>query len=138
MIFNQQGRIEAIDFLQPISTTLKSINKDQERDRPAFDHVVFCTNVTYSQTGYKRDFVNNTIDPAEIDKLTVQKAFAEKWAAIDPKSKVVVLPTIEDALNYARGVAGGLPEGEVVQAYVTGSLHLVGGALGILEETDAL
>ncbi|QYS97063.1 Folylpolyglutamate synthase [Trichoderma simmonsii] len=138
MIFNQQGRIEAIDFLQPISTTLKGINKDQDQDRPAFDHVVFCTNVTYSQTGYKRDFVNNTIDPVEIDKLTVQKAFAEKWAAIDPKSKVVVLPTIEDALNYARGVAGGLPEGEVVQAYVTGSLHLVGGALGILEETDAL
>ncbi|KAL6701787.1 Mur ligase [Trichoderma pleuroticola] len=136
MIFNQQGRIEAIDFLQPISSTLKSINKDQ--DRPAFDHVIFCTNVTYSQTGYKRDFVNNTIDPAEIDKLTVQHAFADKWAAIDPKSKVVVLPTIEDALNYARGVAGGLPEGEVVQAYVTGSLHLVGGALGILEETDAL
>lgn len=136
MIFNQQGRIEAIDFLQPISTTLKSINNDQ--NRPAFDHVIFCTNVTYSQTGYKRDFVNNTIDPAEIAKLTVQHSFAEKWAAIDPKSKVIVLPTIEDALNYARGVAGALPEGEVVQAYVTGSLHLVGGALGILEETDAL
>ncbi|KAL7956155.1 Mur ligase [Trichoderma compactum] len=136
MIFNQQGRIEAVDFLQPISTTLNSINKDQ--DRPAFDHVIFCTNVTYSQTGYKRDFVNNTIDPAEIAKLTVQHGFADKWAAIDPKSKVVVLPTIEDALNYARGVAGALPEGEVVQVYVTGSLHLVGGALGILEETDAL
>ncbi|KAL7943135.1 Mur ligase [Trichoderma barbatum] len=137
MIFNQQGRIEAIDFLQPICTTLKSLNKDNH-DRPAFDHVVFCTNVTYSQTGYKRDFVNNTIDPSEIDKLTVQHAFAEKWAAIDPAAKVVVLPTIEDALSYARGVAGVSPEGEAVQAYVTGSLHLVGGALGILEETDAL
>lgn len=139
MIFNQQGRIEAIDFLQPICNALKSLNKDAaDADRPAFDHVVFCTNVTYAQTGYKRDFVNNTIDPAEIDKLTVQRAFADKWSAIDPRAKVVVLPTIEDALNYARSVAGGLPEGESVQAYVTGSLHLVGGALGILEETDAL
>ncbi|KAH6609243.1 hypothetical protein Trco_002589 [Trichoderma cornu-damae] len=133
MIFNQQGRIEAIDFLQPICNALK-----RSSDAPAFDHVVFCTNVTYSQTGYKRDFVNNTIDPAEIDKLTVQRSFAERWSSIDPKAKVVVLPTIEDALNHARGVAEGLAEGESVQAYVTGSLHLVGGALGILEETDAL
>ncbi|KAL6876690.1 Mur ligase [Trichoderma novae-zelandiae] len=145
MIFNQQGRIEAIDFLQPICTTLKATNSSttqQDGDRPAFDHVVFCTNVTYAQTGYKRDFVNNTIDPAEVDRLTVQRAFADKWSAIDPRSKVVVLPTIEDALNYAREVARGLPEegaeAEAVQVYVTGSLHLVGGALGILEETDAL
>ncbi|KAM0260812.1 hypothetical protein ACHAQJ_002579 [Trichoderma viride] len=135
MIFNQQGRIEAIDFLQPICNALKRSNED---DKPSFDHVVFCTNVTYAQTGYKRDFVNNTIDPSEVDKLTVQRGFAEKWSSIDPKAKVVVLPTIEDALNYARGVAEGVPEGEPVQAYVTGSLHLVGGALGILEETDAL
>lgn len=134
MIFNQQGRIEAIDFLQPICNALK---RDDD-DKPSFDHVIFCTNVTYAQTGYKRDFVNNTIDPSEVEKLTVQHSFAEKWSSIDPKSKVVVLPTIEDALNYARGVAEAAPEGEVVQAYVTGSLHLVGGALGILEETDAL
>ncbi|PTB68248.1 FolC bifunctional protein [Trichoderma citrinoviride] len=162
MIFNQQGRIEAIDFLQPICTTLKALNtsssasasasneqqQQQQQDRPAFDHVVFCTNVTYAQTGYKRDFVNNTIDPAEVDKLTVQRAFADKWSAIDPQAKVVVLPTIEDALNYAREVArSSLPEAEAaagedkdskVLVYVTGSLHLVGGALGILEETDAL
>ncbi|OTA05905.1 hypothetical protein A9Z42_0066120 [Trichoderma parareesei] len=137
MIFNQQGRIEAVDFLPPICTTLKAT---AQQDRPAFDHVVFCTNVTYAQTGYKRDFVNNTIDPTEVDKLTVQRSFAEKWSAIDPQSKVVVLPTIEDALNYARKVARGLPEAgeDKVLVYVTGSLHLVGGALGILEETDAL
>ncbi|EHK40332.1 hypothetical protein TRIATDRAFT_252788 [Trichoderma atroviride IMI 206040] len=134
MIFNQQGRVEAIDFLQPICNALKR----HDDDKPSFDHVVFCTNVTYAQTGYKRDFVNNTIDPAEVDKLTVQRSFADKWSAIDPKAKVVVLPTIEDALNYARGVAASAPEGQAVQAYVTGSLHLVGGALGILEETDAL
>ncbi|KAL7787388.1 Mur ligase [Trichoderma ceciliae] len=136
MIFNQQGRAEAIDFLQPICKALESTNKGD--GKPAFDHVVFCTNVTYSQTGYKRDFVNKTIDPSEIDKLTVQHNFAEKWSSMDPEAKVVVLPTIEDALNHARGIAEGLPEGESVQAYVTGSLHLVGGALGILEETDAL
>lgn len=69
--------------------------------------------------------------------MSVQRRFAEKWASIDPACKVVVLPTIEEALEYARAVGDGLRAGKV-QAYVTGSLHLVGGALGILEKSDAL
>lgn len=139
MIFNQQGRTEAVDFLESIY----SVNKrGPEEGSVAFDHVVFCTNVTYAKTGYKRDFVNRQIDPEEIDKMTVQHKFAEKWSAMDPAAKVVVIPTIEEALDYARSIGRDLGEangeGESVQAYVTGSLHLVGGALGILEEVDAL
>lgn len=133
MVFNQQGRTEAIDFLDSVQKTTKRAD-----DKPSFDHVVFCTNVTYAKTGYKRDFVNHGIDPKEIEDMTVQRRFAERWAEIDPAAKVVILPTIEEALDYARHVGDGLPAGETVQAYVTGSLHLVGGALGILEKADAL
>ncbi|OAA46942.1 Folylpolyglutamate synthase [Metarhizium rileyi] len=129
LIFNQQGRTEAIDFLKPLK---KATSRDP---LPSFDHVVFCTNVTFAKTGYKRDFVNRGIDPKEIETLSVQKRFAEKWAEIDPGAKVVVMPTIEEALDYARRVAD--EEGKVM-AYVTGSLHLVGGALGILDKADAL
>ncbi|KJK79732.1 hypothetical protein H634G_05324 [Metarhizium anisopliae BRIP 53293] len=130
MIFNQQGRTEAVDFLTPLqkATSRNSL--------PSFDHAVFCTNVTYAKTGYKRDFVNRGIDPKEIETLSVQKRFADKWSEIDPGSKVVVIPTIEEALDYARRV--GEEEGTQAVAYVTGSLHLVGGALGILEKADAL
>ncbi|KAH7155538.1 Mur ligase [Dactylonectria estremocensis] len=132
MIFNQQGRSEAVDFLE-------SIQKATKRDgKPAFDHVVFCTNVTFSATGYKRDFVNRQFDPADIDKMTVQHRFAEKWLSIDPDAVVKVMPTIEQSIDYARQLGEGLPEGEAVQALITGSLHLVGGALGILEKADAL
>lgn len=132
MIFNQQGRSEAVDFLE-------SIQKATKRDgKPAFDHVIFCTNVTYSATGYKRDFVNHQFDPADIDKMTVQHRFAEKWSSIDPDSTVKVMPTIEQSIDYARQLGEGLSEGESVQAFITGSLHLVGGALGILEKADAL
>jgi folylpolyglutamate synthase len=132
MIFNQQGRSEAVDFLD-------SVFKATRRDgKPAFDHVIFCTNVTYAASGYKRDFVNRQFDPAEIDKMTVQQCFAEKWTSLDPTATVKVMPTIEQSIDYARHAGDNLPEGETVQALITGSLHLVGGALGILEKADAL
>ncbi|OAA68934.1 Folylpolyglutamate synthetase [Cordyceps fumosorosea ARSEF 2679] len=126
LIFNQQGRAEAVDFLASIHAA--------NAERP-FEHVIFCTNVTYAATGYKRDFVNRQVDPAEVASMTAQRRFADAWARLDPAADVRVLPTIEEALACARGLGGG---SGVVQAYVTGSLHLVGGALGILEQADAL
>jgi len=50
LIFNQQGRTEAVDFLDGLCHTVK-------KGDPAgkgFEHVIFCTNVTYAETGYKR------------------------------------------------------------------------------------
>lgn len=48
LIFNQQGRTEAIDFLDGLHSGAK------REDGSSFDHVVFCTNVTHATTGYKR------------------------------------------------------------------------------------
>lgn len=48
LIFNQQGRTEAIDFLEGLHSGAK------REDGSSFDHVVFCTNVTHATTGYKR------------------------------------------------------------------------------------
>lgn len=133
IIFNQQGRSEAaLDFLASIHAAT------QRSGKPAFDHALFCTNVTYAASGYKRDFVNRQFDPADIEAMTAQRRFADKWSALDPDADVQVLPTIEQAIDYARGLARGLAQGEEVLALVTGSLHLVGGALGILEKADAL
>lgn len=165
MIFNQQGRSEAVDFLDGLYGATKSAN-----DGRSFEHVIFCTNVTYAQAGYKRgtcvlvsytfpislilshrdadlyicdcvfspDFVNHQYDPEAIAKLTTQHAFAERWSSLDPEAKVSVVPSIEEAINQARALASDLKAGEAVQALVTGSLHLVGGALEILEGADAL
>lgn len=134
MIFNQQGRDEAIDFLPSIRDATK-----RDGSKPAFDHVIFCTNVTRPTTGYERDFVNHQHDPEEIKSMATQHRFAEKWSQLDPNAKVLVIPTIEEAITYARDLGHGLTTSdEHVQALITGSLHLVGGALGILEEADAL
>ncbi|KAG6004722.1 methionine-synthesizing 5- methyltetrahydropteroyltriglutamate--homocysteine methyltransferase [Claviceps maximensis] len=135
LIFNQQGRPEAVDFLAPIQ---KNTSRDTTTDQPAFDYAIFCTNVTFAKAGYKRDFVNHGIDPTEVESMSVQRRLAERWKDLDPRCEVVVLPTIEDALGYARRVTDEVTGGNKVHVYVTGSLHLVGGALGLLEEADAL
>lgn len=159
LIFNQQGRTEAIDFLDGLHSGSK------REDETSFDYVMFCTNVTHAATGYKRgtwamaslfsfcvmwdsilvsstdrtaDFVNHQYDPEAIKKLTVQRQFAERWSEIDPKANVTVVPSIEETINQARDLATSLKEGETLQVFITGSLHLVGGALGILEGADAL
>lgn len=54
LIFNQQGRTEAIDFLDGLHSGAK------REDGSSFDHVVFCTNVTHATTGYKR---GTSMDP---------------------------------------------------------------------------
>jgi folylpolyglutamate synthase len=85
------------------------------------------------------DFVNNQFDANEIKAMKVQHTFAEKWATIDPNAKIAVLPSIEDAIKHARAISEGpMAEGEKLQVFITGSLHLVGGALCILEGPEAL
>ncbi|OAR02505.1 hypothetical protein LLEC1_05451 [Akanthomyces lecanii] len=139
LIFNQQGRTEAVDFLASIhAANRKSSPSSLSSEAQSFDHVIFCTNVTYAATGYKRDFVNRQVDPKDIAGMTAQRRFAEEWARLDPNADIHVIPTIQEALDCARRLGDGLPEGSAVQAYVTGSLHLVGGAMGILEQADAL
>ncbi len=66
----------------------------------------------------------------------MQRAFADKWKALDPTANVMLIPSIEEAINTARSLAKG--DGQQALALITGSLHLVGGALGILEGADAL
>jgi folylpolyglutamate synthase len=73
----------------------------------------------------------------DIDTLAVQKALAQTWSEIDSSAQVYVLKTIEEAVRTARSVAHAWTEdagpNAEVMALVTGSLHLVGGALEVLE-----
>ncbi|KAK0731864.1 Mur ligase [Lasiosphaeris hirsuta] len=134
LIFNQQGRAEAVDFLNGLCNTVKKADPAGR----GFEHVIFCTNVTYAATGYKRDFVNKQYNPKDIENMTAQRVFAERWSTLDPSANVTLIPTIEEAINKARSLGETVGDGQKVQALITGSLHLVGGALGIIEKADAL
>jgi folylpolyglutamate synthase len=90
------------------------------------------------------EFANAGVDSAEVADLTLQKTFAQRWRTLDssPSTTIKVLPFIEDAFEHARSLSLGTGKdgkGEIeTQVLVTGSLHLVGRALGALEGADAL
>lgn len=84
-----------------------------------------------------------SMDTIALAGLTMQKAFAEQWKTLDPLShtKVSVLPTVEDALQYVKDLSIQGDERDDrrrVHAFITGSVHLIGRALGSLEGVDAL
>ncbi|EEP78059.1 hypothetical protein UREG_02908 [Uncinocarpus reesii 1704] len=56
--------------------------------------------------------------------------YSSVWKELDPQATVTSEPTIERAVNLARQIGGGREDG--MQVLVTGSLHMVGGALRFL------
>ncbi|KAH6670181.1 folylpolyglutamate synthase [Halenospora varia] len=60
----------------------------------------------------------------------VQEHYAETWGNLDPAATVLCERTIEGALERAREIGD---QNTGIQALVTGSLHLVSGALYLLE-----
>lgn len=133
MIFNQQTR-DAKALARALYQALKS-GMTSGSSSP-FTHVIFTTNQTFNE-GYKPDLVSVNTNKQDVDTLSVQKALASTWADIDSSADVQVLRTIEDAIAAARSIAHGWAqssEGDVeVMVLVTGSLHLVGGAIDVLE-----
>lgn len=67
----------------------------------------------------------------------MQNEFAAIWRVLDktPETSVQVLPSVEDALAYVQNMGN---EGKKVHALVTGSVHLVGRVLGVLEGVSAV
>lgn len=81
-----------------------------------------------------------------VKELKVQNELAKTWRGIDDQAEVVVKGSIEEAVKWIRSVAADSrnermeekEEGEVeqVMVLVTGSVHLVGGFLEVLESGE--
>ena len=136
MIFNQQTR-DANALAKALYAALQS--GITTGSKSPFTHVIFTTNQTFSE-GYKPDLVSMNTNQKDVDTLAVQKALAQTWKDIDGAAQVHVLKTIEEAMTTARAVACAYVQDAgadaEVMVLVTGSLHLVGGAIEVLE-TDA-
>ena len=65
----------------------------------------------------------------------VQELYAETWRNLDPKATISSKQTIEEALDRAKEIGD---QNKHIQALVTGSLHLVSGALCLLEPDDPI
>ena len=127
-------------------------------------HAFFCTNVTFSKNGYKPDLVSINADADAVQALSVQHALARLWKELDPACDVRVFGTVEEVVAGVRELVGGGGEGAdrhgegdsegdpedggdggdvadvganmPTEAFVTGSLHLVGGVLEVLEGVE--
>lgn len=130
LVFNQQTR-DAPALARTLHASLRSALSGPGC---LFDVAVFCTNVTFKDAarGYKADLVSMNASQDAVKALDVQRELAGVWAELDEGCDVKVAGTIQDALELARGVA----RGAETAVLVTGSLHLVGGALEVLEEGE--
>ncbi|MCJ1448173.1 MAG: Folylpolyglutamate synthetase [Stictis urceolatum] len=137
LLFNQQGRGERVALLQKLHATMVETSGSE---RP-FTHAVFCTNKTFVEEGYRPDLVSINTDARDVEDLKAQKEMAEAWTRIYERDghvvegSVKVVGTIEEAVRLCRDIANGSceREGDRAEVFVTGSLHLVGGVLDVLE-----
>jgi folylpolyglutamate synthase len=123
LIFNQQTR-DATGLARVLYKSLK-----QKLGNRPFGQVIFTTNVTSQSAGYKPDLlsINNDID--DIHDMKVQKELQTAWRELDPDCTTYICPTIDKAIAIARDSSRN------PHVLVTGSLHLVGGIIDVLESS---
>jgi folylpolyglutamate synthase len=137
LIFNCTNGRSGSTFLTSIHTCLTSQLALHQPDISAngfFTHVIFCTNVTYSDGHFKGD-LNSVAHPTE---LVTQQQLAEAWKQVIPdfpETNIHVLPSIEHAIKLVQSLEDGNKNGET-QVLVSGSLHLVGGVIEVAGLSD--
>lgn len=157
LLFNQQTR-DAPALAKALHQALKEAlvpvaglagSSDDRNATPLFTHAIFSTNITYASDPvapaspsnnstkggrYKPDLISMNTSSADVSALTVQRSLAEVWAELDPGTSVAVMGTIEEAIRDVRHLPAQDGEQDVeTVVLVTGSLHLVGGVLEVLE-----
>ena len=127
------------------------LNGRSEDVQSFFDHVIFCTNITYANGGYKSGMfpVNRSsssyrrLDALDIltvnatDTTEVQQELASAWAARTPSfpsSNIHVEASIQQAVEVVRDLES--KSDKRFNILVTGSLHLVGGLIEVASLGD--
>lgn len=127
LLFNQQNRENANDLLKKLYENI--VTSDFK-----FDHVVFTTNITWSDGNYNSDLVSLNSSKEQVDKLTIQKELAEVWNKLDQQnnfnSRKHIFHDIETSVNFIKSLTNDSPN---IEVFVCGSLHLVGGVLVVFD-----
>ncbi|KAJ7781092.1 Mur ligase [Mycena metata] len=141
LIFNCTSGRSGASFLESIYTNtakrLELINSD-ETASSFFDHVIFCTNVTYADGNFKGDLTTLAIPEADLAQLKTQHQLSEAWAALVPTfpaANIHVLPSIEHSVKLVRQLESDSGSATVL---VAGSLHLVGGVIEVADLSFSL
>lgn len=139
LIFNKQteGSTALLHHLRQITTSAMShwLNPEEA----AFHQAIFCTNLPWEHyDAPDTEKVSMTYSGGSVEDLKVQNALAAHWTQIsDGCSAVTVVRTVEQAIRCAAdsGKSSFCRDQEHVNtmALITGSLHLVGSALEVLD-----
>ncbi|KAG6880366.1 hypothetical protein C0992_007777 [Termitomyces sp. T32_za158] len=109
-------------------TTQFKLHKLNDDENTFFDHVIFCTNVTYADGKFKGDLTTVAIAEDELAQLKTQHELASAWSSLYPNfpmSRIHVLPSIEHAVKEIETHQSF----KSIKVLVAGSLHLVGGVI---------
>jgi len=90
------------------------------------EYVIF---TTYKERQDGSTRIDKSFNTPGSHPLVVPVEFPDIWRKIDPEAAIINEQTIEGALNFARRIG---EEKGGMQTLVTGSLHLIGGALNLL------
>jgi folylpolyglutamate synthase len=80
------------------------------------------------------EFENRNANDKEVKELKVQKGFANVWAATDSSAKVHITSTVQEAIELVQDFSE--QQDSTTDILVTGSIHLVGGVLALLESAS--
>ncbi|KAJ7129519.1 FolC bifunctional protein [Mycena epipterygia] len=134
LVFNCTSGRSGSTFLESVhshtTARLKLFNSD-ETAASFFDHVIFCTNVTYADGNFKGDLTTLAIPEADLAQLKTQHQLSAAWSSLIPTfpvENIHVLPSIEHSVNLVRQLEADAGHATVL---VAGSLHLVGGVIEV-------
>lgn len=141
LFFNQQTR-DAPALARTLHAALaEALPAAHSGQKALFDEAVFSTNVTFSTDAsggaarYKPDLVSINTSASDVSALKVQRELADVWVELDPGCGVAVQATIQDGVERVRNM---VKDDEEIVVLVTGSLHLVGGVLEVLETSGVV
>lgn len=124
LIFNQQTR-DAIGLAKILYRSLKLT-----LGSCPFGQVIFTTNITSQADGYKPDLLSLNNDSGDINEMRLQRELQTVWEELDPDCATHISQTIDEAIRIA------CYSSQKPHVLVTGSLHLVGGVIDLLESSD--
>ncbi|KAF8914042.1 Mur ligase [Gymnopilus junonius] len=136
LVFNCTSGRSGETFLNAIAESIRSqlaVNKmDVTNVATFFDHVIFCTNVTYADGHFKGDLTTKAISKSDLEGLKTQQSLGSSWSSLFPtfpSDHIHVLPSIEHAVRLVETIQS--VRSSAAKVLVTGSLHLVGGLIEV-------
>ncbi|WFD18990.1 tetrahydrofolate synthase [Malassezia caprae] len=148
LAFNCTNGRSARSLLGTMKDELEQASLDA---RTFFERVYFCTNNTYADGGSASDLKSLSIDPADLESMSVQRELLNAWCTLQdaappadnsitvhlsPQVSAHVVPSIEHVMRAVRQQHA--ETNTPADVFVAGSLHLVGGFMAHLQAQGQL